>query len=337
MSQKVNHKSKSTRDSINLSSLAASPSVLPLITLIIVVVFFSIFVPHFGTVRTLSGVLSAASIQGIVVIGITLLMICGEFDLSVGSILAAGGFTFALSFEAGVAPELALVLAILVGALLGAVNGLLTIHLRMPSFIVTLGTLSIYRAGVWILSGGLQVHVSDRLPIFELLNGRLDVINQHLTRANFRFVTVWLIVLMIVFQILLTRTRFGNHVFAVGGQQLAAIALGVNRRMVKITCFVISGSLAGLAGVLVLSQFRQLLVSTGRGIQLQAIAAAVIGGTALGGGVGSIVGGVVGVVLVSVLRSGLVLAGMPSDNFEPIVGATIILAVIINNVLQRRL
>ncbi|HXV43950.1 MAG TPA: ABC transporter permease, partial [Anaerolineae bacterium] len=186
------------------------------------------------------------------------------------------------------------------------------------------GTLSIYRGLVWVYSGGEMVQTTEKLALYELLNGRLEFINDLIPRANFRTATIWVILLAIIFQIILTRTRFGNHIFAAGGNPQAAIAQGVNIKRVKIICFAITGALAGLAGILTFSQFASVFVATGASVELTAIAGAVVGGTLLSGGVGSIVGGLLGILLIDTLRSGVVLLGFPSDNFAAVVGVTIV-------------
>jgi simple sugar transport system permease protein len=134
----------------------------------------------------------------------------------------------------------------------------------------------------------------------------------------------------------LIRTRFGNHVFATGGNPRGAKAQGINTKRVKLICFTLTGALAGLAGIMTFSQFLTVFVATGRGVELTAIAAAVVGGALLKGGVGSIIGGLVGILLISMLRSGAVLLGLPSDNFEAIVGIAIIGAAIINERVRSR-
>lgn len=301
-----------------------SPIIPPLITLAVVWLVFWFAVPNFGTVRTVAGVFNAASINALIVIGVTLLMIAGEFDLSVGAILAMGGYIFATTMISGGSAWVGIGLALVVCTLMGTLNGLVTVYTRIPSFIVTLGTLSIYRGAVWIYSGGEMAQTTEKLAVYEFLNGRFDLLNDLLPRANFRTATVWVILLGLLVQIILTRTRFGNHIFAAGGNAQAAIAQGVNIKLVKIICFAITGALAGLAGILTFSQFASVFVASGAAVELTAIASAVVGGTLLTGGVGSIIGGLLGVLLIDTLRSGVVLLGFPSDNFAAVVGVTII-------------
>ncbi len=318
---------------------AGSPIAGPLATLIIVFILFSLFVPHFLTLRTVSGILNASTLVGVVTIGVTLLMISGEFDLSVGALPAMGGFLYALNTMDGGSPVAALLLAILVPAALGALNGLILIRTRIPSFIVTLGTRSIYRGAVWVLSGGMMVQTLEKLTVYNVFNGRLDVVNDLFAGANFRTAALWLLLVAVICQYVLVRTRYGNHVFAAGGNPGAAQAQGVNVNRVKVINFMISGALAGFSGVLLFSQFKTVRVATGAGMELSAIAAAVVGGASLTGGYGSIWGALIGVLLISTLRTGVVLLDIPfipADNFPAVVGVTIVAAVILNNWLRSR-
>jgi simple sugar transport system permease protein len=288
---------------------SVSPIAGPLATFVAAFILFSLFVPHFFTMRTLSGIVNASVLTGIVTIGVTMLMISGEFDLSVGALMAMGGFVYGLVTTGGGSPAIALILALLVPALLGTVNGLILIWTGIPSFIVTLATASIYRGAVWILSGGSMLQTIEDLAIYDILNGRLDIVNDFIEGAN----------------------------FAVGGNRIAAQAQGVNAKLVKVLCFVLTGVLSGLAGVVLFSQFKTVRVATGAGTELSAIAAAVVGGTALTGGSGSIIGALLGVLIISMLRTGVVLTNLiPADNFEAIVGVTIIGAAILNNWLRNR-
>ncbi|OFX15064.1 MAG: hypothetical protein A2V59_03020 [Armatimonadetes bacterium RBG_19FT_COMBO_69_19] len=301
-------------------------------------VLFSVVASNFLSLRTVSGILNAATLTGVVTIGVTLLMISGEFDLSVGSMMAIGGYLFGQQAAKGT-PLLGLLLALLIPAVLGALNGLILIATRIPSFIVTLGTRSIYRGLAWIISGGALLQLTEDLPIYEVLNGRLEVVDKLFEGANFRTSVVWLLGLLLLVQYLLIRTDYGNHVFAAGGNRAAAAAQGVNIPRVKLVNFIITGTLAGFAGVLLFSQFKTVRVATGAGTELSAIAAAVVGGALLRGGSGSIWGALVGVLLISTLRTGVILLNIPfipADNFEAVVGVAIIGAVVFNDWLRRR-
>lgn len=322
--------------------LAAWPPAGPLATLVVVFTLSWLFIPNFGTMRTVANIMNAVSVTGVLTIGVTLLMINGEFDLSVGSMMAVAAYIFAFAATTeGVNNWLGFGLAIGATALLGTLNGVLVVATRIPSFIVTLGTLSIYRGLAWVVSGGALVQTQVDLFIFDVINGRLDVVNNVFrevgVRANFRTATLWLVLLAVVLEAVLQRTRFGNHLVAVGGNPGAAAAQGVRVRRVKVATFALVGALAGFAGTLDFSQFNSAQVVTGAGLELNAIAAAVVGGTLLSGGSGRVFGALVGVLLISTLRTAVVLLGLPSDNFEAVVGVGIVIAVVLNTTLQKRL
>jgi simple sugar transport system permease protein len=320
-----------------LRSVIASPIAGPLITLIVVFILFSLFVPHFLTLRSLSGIVSAATLTGTITVGITLLMIVGEFDLSVGPMMAMGAFLYGLNTVEGGNPLWALFLALLVPALMGALNGLIVVRTRIPSFITTLSTMFIYRGMLWIYSGGQMFQTIEKVPVYDIFNGRLNFIADAVKGANFRTAVLWLIGLVLLFQYLLARTRFGNHVLSTGGNVGAAASQGVNVKRVKVICFVLAGVLAGFSGVLLFSQFKTVRIATGAGEELKAIAAAVVGGTLLTGGSGSITGALLGALIISMLRTGVVLTNLiPADNFEAIVGVTIVGAAVFNNWIRKQ-
>ena len=303
-----------------------------MITLVGVFVLFSLFVPNFFTMRSISGIVNAATMTGVVTIGVTMLMIAGEFDLSVGPMMAMGGFLYGMNSVEGGNLALAIVLALVVPGFMGAINGFIVTRTMIPSFITTLSTMFIFRGIVWVLSGGQMLQTIEKVWIYEIVNGRLTFLADAIENANFRSAAIWLLILVVVFQYVLVRTRFGNHVFATGGNEGAAAAQGVNTRRTKMYCFILSGLLSGFAGILLFSQFKTVRIASGAGIELQAIAAAVVGGTLLTGGSGSIVGALLGVMIISMLRTGVVLTDLiPADNFGAIVGVTIIAAAVFNN------
>jgi simple sugar transport system permease protein len=319
--------------------LLGSPIAGPLITLLLVLGLLSLFVPHFLTMRTMSGIVNAATLTGTITIGVTLLMICGEFDLSVGALMAIGAFIYGLITMKGGNPILAVALALIVPGLLGAVNGLLLIWTGIPSFIVTLGTQALYRGGLYVWSTGIMLQTIVQVGVYDVFNGRLDIVADAIKDANFRTSLLWLLGMVFLFQFLLVRTRFGNHVFATGGVPGAARATGVSVNRTKLVCFIISGVLAGLAGIMLFSQYKTAKIATGTGEELNAIASAVVGGTLLTGGAGSIVGALLGVLLISMLRTGIILMNVPfipADNFVAVVGVAIVVAAIFNNWIRSR-
>ncbi len=318
-----------------------SPIAGPLITLAVVGLLLTIFVPNntFLTMRSISGIVNAATLTGMITVGVTLLMICGEFDLSVGALMAVGAFLYATITMRGGSPLLAVLAGLAVPALLGALNGFILIRTGIPSFIVTLGTQFLYRGALYVLSGGTMLQTIAQLPVYQVFNGRLDRLAATIPDANFRTSLFWLLGTVALFQFLLVRTRFGNHIFSVGGNPGAARAGGVNVNRTKLISFIISGTLAGLAGIMLFSQYKTARIATGAGEELNAIAAAVVGGTLLTGGSGSIVGALLGVMIISMLRTGIILLDVPfipADNFVAVVGLTIVVAAVFNYWLRRQ-
>ena len=265
-------------------------------------------------------------------------MVSGEFDLSVGSNLAISGYIYG-NFSVAGQPFLGLIFALVVPALLGAVNGIILVRTGIPSFIVTLGTKYFFRGMLWVITTGSMLQTVDVLQMDKILAGRMDFLNNLINEANFRNSLIWLLALAFIFQIILGKTKFGNHVFAVGSNPGAALGQGVNVARVKILSFATSGLMAGVAGIFLFSQFHTVRVASGDGMDLSAIAAAVVGGTLITGGAGNIWGALVGALIISTLRTGVVLLDIPfipADNFEAIVGVTIILAAILNMYISKR-
>ena len=317
--------------------LANFPEGVALISFLIIFIFFSVAAPNFFSLIALSNILTFASITGIIVIGVAMLMISGEFDLSVGSTFAVASFVFALSLNAGMNPILAALFALVVSAILGAINGLVLIWTGIPSFIITLGTLLAYRGIARAIGGGtLAAYKGEPLAIFTFLNSPLTFIN-NLSQppSNFRVSIFWFIVIAVVAGLVLRRTRYGNWVYATGGNPGAALAQGVALNRVKVMNVVLAGFLAGVAGIIQFAHRTSVDPLRGFGLELIAVAACVIGGVQLSGGYGTIFGAVVGMLLLQMLEQGLVLMFVPVQVFQAVAGAILILAVISNTYLSK--
>jgi ribose/xylose/arabinose/galactoside ABC-type transport system permease subunit len=283
--------------------------------LIAVVVVFGILSPdRFLTFGNLGVVLQNSAVLAIVAIGITFIIIGGSIDLSVGSIMAFSGAiasTFAGSWGA-----YAIIFAPVVGALIGAINGAVFVFFRIPSFVVTLGMLSIAR--------GLTVIYTNGTPISIPLNSRFDF-------YGIPPIPFWIAAgVAVVMSGLLTLTTFGRYTFAIGGDEDKTRILGVSVRAVKFAMFVLSGALAGLGGGILTSQLGSGSPTVGTGFELLAISAVVIGGTPLTGGTGSILGTVVGSLVIMSLANGLVIMGISSNVQTVLTGLVLIVAVMIS-------
>ncbi|MBV8815618.1 MAG: ABC transporter permease [Verrucomicrobia bacterium] len=281
----------------------------------------------FLSAENLRGMLGLLPEVGLVSIGVTVLMICGEFDLSVGSMFALMPVSVALMTDRGIPFIPAMLLGLTIAAAVGLVNGFITLTFNIPSFITTLGMLFIVRSLTVVVTGGFPPLLSGDLPIgiFTQYVGPGGMI-----RASF----IWFVVVAVVAGAMLGGSNFGNWIRATGGLLDAAAAMGVPVWRVKMTCFVMCSVLAGFGGTIQVFRLGAPLPSIGDGLELQAVAAAVIGGTALTGGVGTVLGAVVGALLIRVIDNGLVLSQVDANWFKCAVGGLTIFAVVANSWLR---
>ena len=312
--------------SLSLSRIRRWPEFGVILAFSTIFMVFSLLAPKFVTLRNLTGVFTIVSELGIITIGVAFLMIAGEFDLSVSSVYALSGFLFvtlANSFNS----LLALIITLVAAACIGFLNGTITLRAGIPSFITTLGTMMFLRGIMLAVTGGRSV----------VYNGDL-IVPTMLTRfigRGFRPSHIWFLALALFFSLILTRTRYGNWVFATGGKKEVARAMGVNVNRVKVVNFMISSVMAGLAGCIVINRFGVANASFGMGMELEAIASAVIGGTFLMGGYGTIIGAFFGAFLMGMMRTGLVMVGAPAYWYQAFVGAILVIAATINIKLRR--
>ncbi|MEZ4726254.1 MAG: ABC transporter permease [Caldilineaceae bacterium] len=316
--------------------LSEYSEVVTLITFVLIFGIFAVAADNFLTNFALSNIVTFAGVYGIMAIGVAILMITGEFDLSVGSVLAVACYVFALLLNAGFAPMLAALAALIVCTILGLINGWIVVTTKIPSFIVTLGTLLAYRGIARFLGGGDFVYYKGELPtLFGILNGPITWINQLSDPpANMRYSVAWAIGLIIIATIMMTRTRLGNWIYAVGGNPGAALAQGVPVNRVKLICFALTGFMAGLAGVIQFAELKSVDPLRGAGLELIMVSASVIGGVWLTGGVGTIVGAMLGMLILMMLQQGLILLQVPLEMFQAVAGLIIITAVVVNKNLQ---
>jgi simple sugar transport system permease protein len=284
-------------------------------------VAFVIIAPNFLSANSVTSILAIAAELGIVAVGVTLLMIGGEFDLSVGSVLGLSALSVPLLMSFGLPAILAVLIGFAIAATIGAINGVIVARTLAPSLIVTLGALFFWRGVVLMLTGGFPVAVKQDDPLFVLFSSEIYGVNVSV---------IWLVAVVLLGSFLLYRTRLGNWVFATGGNPVAARQMGVPTTRVKITLFVIASVLAALAGMIQMTRFGSVDALRGQGVELTAIAATVIGGTRLQGGAGSVWGTAFGVTTLAMIELGLLLAGIPGYFYQATVGLLLILAVMIN-------
>lgn len=294
--------------------------------LVVLFVVFSFTATRFLTLESLAGIVTVASELGIVACGVTILMISGEFDLSVGSVFGFSAMVFAYLSNIGVSIGVGFLVAIFVALLIGFANGWITVRFRIPSFITTLGTMMLWRGVLLAWTGGFGIRYWGKSPFLTVLNGQFW--------GDFRASALWFLLLTACCSFVLTRTPFGNFVYATGGNKEAARLLGIPVDRVKIINFVIVAVLSGLAGCIQFARFASVDPLRGQGMELEAIAATVVGGTLMSGGHGSLIGTLFGVLLIGMVRSGLVMSGAPAYWYQAFVGVILVIAVIINTKLR---
>jgi len=275
----------------------------------------------------LRAVIRVAAQLGIITVGQALLMITGEFDLSVGSVFGFAGVLF-IALVKHVGMTFSFITVLLVVISIGFLNGLIVFKLRVPSLIATLGGQFIYRGLIYFGTGGFGISLASGMkdaPLAKVLGGKLF--------GGFNNIFIWFILAVIVFNIILTRTRYGNRVFAVGDEPLSAFSRGVSTIRTKWIAFMICSTLAGLAGIATVCNTGAAHPTLGRELELQSIASAVVGGIVLTGGSGSIWGAAIGAFFLSTIKSGLILMGAPPYWFITFVGVVLIIAVAVNGIL----
>lgn len=298
-----------------------------LVGLAVVFIGFSFTATRFLTADSFAGIITIASELGIVATGATFLMISGEFDLSVGSVFGFSAMLFAIAATKGIPLVIGLLLALSAAALIGLLNGYITVRFQIPSFITTLGTLMLWRGVLLAITGGFPVRYWESSSVLNFLNGNLW--------GEFRASAIWFLAIIFLLNFILLRTRYGNATYATGGNKEAARLLGISVERVKMRNFIISAVLAGFAGCIQFARFCSVDPIRGQNMELEAIAAVVVGGTLMTGGYGNLIGTLLGVLLIGMLRSGLVMAGAPAYWYQAFVGLILIIAVVLNTNIKR--
>lgn len=292
-----------------------------LIALLVICIILSIATPYFFTAQNLIIVLRQVSINGILAIGVTFVIIAGGIDLSLGSVVALTGVIAASFAHPGMYPVIVpVMLALLSGALIGAINGLTITLGKVAPFIVTLGMMTIARGLALVLSNGRPV--TNLSPSFNFIGGG-DVL--YIPVPILMFVLV-----ILISSVILKYTRIGRYIYAVGGNENAAKASGIRVGRVKLFAYIMCSGLAALAGIVLASRITTGQPNAGIAYELDAIAAVVIGGTSLLGGRGSIAGTVIGVLIIGVINNGLDLLNVSSYYQQIIKGIIIVGAVLLD-------
>lgn len=323
------------KKSINL--ITNNSALKPLVALLLMIIAMMFLSDHFATSDNLFNVLRQVSVNVCISVGMTMVILTGGIDLSVGSILALAGAVAAgltrdgLSFPGadlfvGFTFWGGILAALLIGALLGWVNGVMITTFKVPPFIATLGMLTIARGLTMLYTGGF--------PITGLGKGF-----EYVGTGWFLGIPmpVWIaLIVVIVFAFIMRHTIFGRHIYAIGGNERASLISGIKVNKVKLIVYTLAGTLAGLAGLLVTARLDSAQPNAGVSYELDSIAAVVIGGTSLSGGKGSVIGTIIGALIIGVLNNGLVLLGVSPFWQQVIKGIVILAAVIIDKGAAKR-
>jgi simple sugar transport system permease protein len=286
---------------------------------------FAYLSPEFLTMASAGSILASAVQFGIVGVGVTVLMIAGEFDLSVASVYSLCPLVMAwLWINHGVNVFVSLGLALLLAVAIGVINGLATLLLKIPSFIITLAT-GLFWAGVSLnLTGGYPISYFGTSPVMSWL-GAAEIGSSKISVS-----ILWLLAIVAVLATVLRMTATGNWIFASGGDGRAARAMGVPVGAVKLACFMLSSVLAAFTGIVQFGSFGSATPTQGSDLALTALVVAVVGGGSLMGGRGSIVGALLAAVVLGMSYTGLVLSGVSTTWFQSFVGFLLLFAVIMN-------
>ncbi len=296
------------------------------LALVLLCIFFSIFAPRFASMANLTNILTQISINTVIAVGMTFVILLGGIDLSVGSVLAlctvvAGLVITNPAFPVPVAILLAVLVSLLVGGACGLFNGFVTERWKIHSFIVTLGMLNIARGAALQISGSRTIFSFP--PVFNAF-GAATVL------GIFPVIFIIAIVLVLIGRFILNRTVYGRLIYAIGNNEEAVRLSGHNPSRMKVIAFTLTGLCVGLASIMYMLRLNISSPILGVGFELNAIAAVVIGGTSMSGGKGSMVGTFLGACIIGVLNNGLLLLGMGDFARQMVTGAIIIIAVIID-------
>jgi len=295
--------------------------------LLLIVALFYVLEPAFLSERNMRAILNVVSFVGIIAIGQTILLVSGEFDLSVGSVAGVSAVSAAKLMTALAWPiPFAVMGGIGIGLIIGLVNGIIVVKFKIPAFIQTLGMLFIGQGLIQLITGGYPVYpLPEAVASFGM--------------STFAFGLGWsfafFIVVALIADFVLRRTVLGRNLYATGGNPEVARLVGINTAFYKIGAFMTVGALAAVAGIFVMADLQSGTTSIGSGWELVVIAGVVVGGVSLFGGVGTVAGGVIGILILKVVQSGLVVIGVNS-NWQQIAVGMIMVAAVGLDILRRR-
>jgi ribose transport system permease protein len=313
-----------------LSSLLGSQTFWVFIAVIVASIALSFATDSFATSKNLYNITRNVTFTAIIALGMTLVIITGGIDLSVGSVLCLCSMVLAVVMHAGYSIEVGIAASILTALVVGAFNGILIAYIGLPPFVVTLGMLSVARSLAMVASGNTVVFEfgPDHDTLLALGGGAwfFGISNP----------VMYMVVLALLTGFVLRWTRFGRHVFAIGGNEHAATLTGVPVKMIKVVVYMISALSAGIAGIVQTGWLGAVTTNIGAGMELQVIAAAVIGGANLAGGGGNALGAIIGAMLIEVIRNSLGLLGINAFWQGSFIGGAILFAVMFDRLANYR-
>jgi len=309
-----------------LSRLFSNQTFWVVIAVILACLFLSFATDSFATSKNLFNITRNVTFVAIVALGMTFVIITGGIDLSVGSVLCLSSMVLAVTMHAGYSIEIGILASIATALAVGAFNGALIAYLGFPPFVVTLGMLSVARSLAMVASNNTVVFQfgPDHQKLLALGGGAwvFGIANP----------VLYMIILGLITGFTLRWTKFGRHIFAIGGNEHAATLTGVPVKQIKVAVYMISALSAGLAGIIQTGWLGAVTTNLGNGMELQVIAATVIGGADLAGGVGTAFGAIVGAALIEVIRNSLGLLGINAFWQGTFIGGAIILAVLFDRI-----
>jgi ribose transport system permease protein len=310
----------------NIKKILANDKFILIIILVVLCAFLSLTTDYFATSLNVTAILSQMSLNGVLAVGMTFCILIGGIDLSVGSMLSLSGVMVAICLRVNMNPVMACLVAVLVGAFCGLLNGLMVTFGRLPPFIATLGMLSIAQGTALILTSGRALFgmLGSIVPIG---SGKLGIIPY-----------IWIIMLVcfVVAYFILEHTRAGRYIYTIGGNAEAARLSGIRINVYKGLPFLISGITAGLAGVMMSARLNSAEPTVGSGMEMDAIAAVIIGGTSFTGGTGTISGTFIGALIMSVLRNGMIHMGVGSYPQQIVIGSIVVIMVMVDTLSKNK-
>ena len=315
--------SSETISSLKVSLSAKIPQIGMILAFIVMVIVFSILSPVFFTFGNFINIANQTATVSVVAFGMTIVMLSGGIDLSVGSLVSLSAVVCALLLDKGLSVLPAIIISVVIGSSFGFFNGFISVRWSIQPFLVTLGSLSVVRGFSLILSGGRTVYINSKT--FLSMTGRGHV-------GPIPVLFIWTLVFFSLTWIIMNLTTFGRRVRAVGGNLTAARQAGLRVNWIRIKVFMLSGGLASFSGLMLAGRLSSGLPTVGVGMELDAIAASVLGGTGFKGEGGSLVGTLFGALVMGTVINGLTILGVNPYVQEVTKGVIIVLAVLIANI-----